>query len=78
MYHEEWRIHLEDIYEQTEGNGNRSDFVEWITLIDKDQTSQEMFESKIYDLFDVEKYARQMVVEVASGNTDSYSQGTNN
>ncbi len=61
------------LYDQQEGNGNFSDLVNLIEVLDPNITSDAVFEQKIQQVFNVDMYLRVLVVEICSGNPDSYS-----
>jgi len=66
------------LYDQQEGNGNYSDLVSLVEALDPNITSDAMFPATINQVFDVDMYLRTLVVEICTGNPDSYTGRGNN
>jgi len=65
-----------NLYEQISGNGNWSDFVQLVQVLNISNDKQ--FEKEIDKIFSVERYLRVLAIEVATMNSDSYSSDGNN
>jgi len=64
------------VYQQKEGNGDFSDLVKFITILNI--TNRNTFAQSLDAYFDIDSYLRSLVVESFSNNNDGYARNCNN
>ena len=67
---------LHPCFDQVEGNGNYTDFADFVTTINK--LTNETIEAELPKFFSVDSFIRFMVIETAISNLDSYPNYGNN